>query len=165
MCDLYNAYLSVVLPSFQVLWKTLYPLYYTSDVQTRVSNALLVGQYIIFFTFHVYWMISWILGEVLGQVAVGLICDRIGRKIALVATTTMIIVGAIIGTAANGVNGDPNGLFWCLTVARGIIGVVSIWMFAIIHEFLFLTINVFRVLEENTLLLLLAPAKRPMRRY
>lgn len=37
----------------------------------------------------------------------------------------MIIIGATIGTAANGLNGDPNGLFWCLTLARGITGVVS----------------------------------------
>ena len=65
-------------------------------------------------------------GAVLGQISVGLLCDRIGRKAALVATTLLIIVGAIIGTAANGAHGSVQGMFWCLTVARGITGVVRV---------------------------------------
>ncbi|KIK71109.1 hypothetical protein GYMLUDRAFT_148551 [Collybiopsis luxurians FD-317 M1] len=80
----------------------LYPHDYTSVVSTRVSNALLVG-------------------AVLGQVSVGLICDRIGRKAALFLTTALIIVGAILSTAAHAPS--PTGLFWFLTVARGVTGV------------------------------------------
>ncbi len=38
-----------------------YPKQYTADVKTRVSNALLVG-------------------EILGQVVIGLTCDYLGRK-------------------------------------------------------------------------------------
>lgn len=64
-------------------------------------------------------------GAIIGQVVVGLICDRIGRKVALVSTTLLIIIGATIGTAAHGANGNVQGLFWCLTFARGITGVVS----------------------------------------
>lgn len=65
------------------------------------------------------------LGAIIGQVFVGLICDRIGRKVALIATTALIIIGATIGTAAHGANGNVQGLFWCLTFARGITGVVN----------------------------------------
>lgn len=54
---------------------------------------------------------------------VGLICDRVGRKTALVATTLLIVIGAILGTAAHGAHGSVNGLFWFLTYARGITGV------------------------------------------
>ncbi|KAF8588658.1 MFS Git1p-like glycerophosphoinositol permease [Ramaria rubella] len=87
-----------------VVFKQLYPKEYTSAVSTRVSNSLLVG-------------------AVIGQVFVGLICDRIGRKTALVATTLLIIIGATLGTAAHGAHGSVSGLFWFLTFARGITGV------------------------------------------
>jgi len=80
----------------------LYPADYTSVVSTRVSNALLVG-------------------AVLGQFFVGLVCDRVGRKVALFATTAFIVLGAILATAAHA--STPAGLFWFLTVARGITGV------------------------------------------
>lgn len=75
--------------------------------------------------FEVDWLAHSVLGEIIGQICVGLICDRIGRKTALVGTTLMIIIGAIIGTAANGISGNLEGLFWCLTIARGITGFVS----------------------------------------
>lgn len=48
-----------------------------------------------------------------------------GRKVALVSTTLLIVLGATLGTAAHGANGSALGLFWFLTVARGITGVVS----------------------------------------
>ncbi|KAH9847394.1 MFS Git1p-like glycerophosphoinositol permease [Lenzites betulinus] len=99
-----DGYQNNLMTMSNVVFKKLYPKEYTPDVSTRVSNALLVG-------------------AVLGQVSVGLLCDRIGRKAALVATTLLIIVGATIGTASNGAHGSVQGLFWCLTVARGITGV------------------------------------------
>ncbi|KAL1674582.1 major facilitator superfamily domain-containing protein [Schizophyllum commune] len=87
-----------------VVFTTLYPKDYAASVKTRVSNSLLVG-------------------AVLGQVIVGVICDRLGRKFALVGTTLMIVLGGILGTAAHGAGGSVEGLFWFLTVARGITGV------------------------------------------
>ncbi len=60
-----------------------YPKQYTAAVKTRVSNALLVG-------------------EVLGQVVVGLTCDYYGRKFAIILTTAMIVVGGILATASHG---------------------------------------------------------------
>ena len=66
---------------------------------------------------------SLLVGAIIGQVVVGLVCDRVGRKTALVGTTLFIIIGAIIGTAAHGAHGSVAGLFWCLTFARGITGI------------------------------------------
>ncbi|KAK0542283.1 Plasma membrane permease, mediates uptake of glycerophosphoinositol and glycerophosphocholine, partial [Tilletia horrida] len=77
---------------------------YNSEVSTRVSNALLVG-------------------AVLGQVIVGLVCDRIGRKSAIVLTTALLVVSAIFATAASPIGGSTSALFWWLTVARGGVGV------------------------------------------
>lgn len=79
-----------------------YPKVYTSTVKTRVSNSLLVG-------------------EILGQVGIGLTCDYLGRKWAIVTTTVLIVIGSILATAAHGVTTE--GMFWMLIVCRGAIGV------------------------------------------
>jgi MFS family permease len=84
-----------------VLFKKEYPAQYTSVVSTRVSNSLLVG-------------------AICGQLCVGLTCDYLGRKTAIVITTLLIVVGGILATAAHGITID--GMFWMLTVARGIVG-------------------------------------------
>jgi MFS family permease len=98
---------------------------YNSEVSTRISNALLVG-------------------AVLGQVVVGIICDRIGRKSAIgeclgvqietrgphsqpclwsaVLSTIILCTGAIFATAATPVHHSVSALFWWLTVARGATG-------------------------------------------
>jgi MFS family permease len=83
------------------LLKREYPKDYTSDVSTRVSNALLVG-------------------EIFGQVVIGLTCDYLGRKFTIITTTALIVIGGILATASNGVT--VSGLFWMLTVSRGIVG-------------------------------------------
>jgi Sugar (and other) transporter. len=49
-----------------------------------------------------------------------LTCDYLGRKMAIVFTTVMIVVGGILATASHGVTID--GMFWMMTVARGIVG-------------------------------------------
>ena len=74
---------------------------YTKPVSTRVSNALLVG-------------------EIIGQLVIGLTCDYLGRKVAIVATTLMIVLGGILATASHGVT--INGMFWMMTISRGIVG-------------------------------------------
>lgn len=84
-----------------VLLKAEYPAQYTSDVSTMVSNALLVG-------------------EIIGQITIGLACDYLGRKIAIITTTAMIVIGGILATASNGYT--PLGMFWMLTISRGITG-------------------------------------------
>jgi MFS family permease len=47
-----------------------------------------------------------------------------GRKVALVSTTLFIVLGATLGTAAHGHHDSAKGLFWFLTFARGITGIV-----------------------------------------
>ena len=49
-----------------------------------------------------------------------LTCDYLGRKFAIILTSSMIILGLILSAAASGKN--PSGIFWMLTVARGITG-------------------------------------------
>lgn len=73
----------------------------------------------------------------------------------------MIIIGAIIGTAANGAGGDVNGLFWCLTIARGIIGVVST-LYTSWSSMLKVDV---RVQEESTPLPLPVLAKQPTKKF
>ncbi|KAI0080258.1 MFS Git1p-like glycerophosphoinositol permease [Panus rudis PR-1116 ss-1] len=99
-----DGYQNNLMTMSNVVFKKLYPHDYTSDVSTRVSNSLLVG-------------------AIIGQVLVGLICDRIGRKVALVGTTLLIVIGATLGTAAHGAHGSAQGLFWFLTFSRGITGI------------------------------------------
>lgn len=78
-----------------------YPKQYTSAYSTQVSNALLEG-------------------EILGQITIGLTCDYLGRKFAIVVTTAMIVIGGILATASSGKTID--GMFWMMTISRGIVG-------------------------------------------
>ena len=105
-----------------MVFKRLYPKDYTSSVSTRVSNALLVGKYI--HSSHRCLGFTSYLGAIIGQLFVGLVCDRMGRKVALVFTTLLIVLGATLGTAAHGAHGSAKGLFWFLTFARGLTGIV-----------------------------------------
>lgn len=98
-----DGYQNNLMTAGNAVFKQLYPKYYDSEVSTRVSNALLVG-------------------AIIGQITVGLICDRIGRKTAIVATTLMIVLGATLATASSPTS-NLHGMFWMLTVARGITGV------------------------------------------
>lgn len=99
-----DGYQNNLMTMTNVVFQRLYPTEYTSTVSTRVSNSLLVG-------------------AIIGQIIVGFICDRVGRKTAIVTTTALIVIGAIIGTAAHGAHGSVQGLFWCMTFARGITGI------------------------------------------
>lgn len=49
-----------------------------------------------------------------------LTCDYIGRKTAIVLTSSMIILGLILSAASNG--HTISGMFWMLTISRGITG-------------------------------------------
>ena len=93
--------LSSVRTMTNVVLKAEYKKQYTSAVSTRVSNALLVG-------------------EILGQIVIGLTCDYLGRKVAIVTTTAMIVIGGILATASHGITID--GMFWMMTISRGIVG-------------------------------------------
>ncbi|KAK9471340.1 general substrate transporter [Dipodascopsis tothii] len=96
-----DGYQNNLMTMMNVLFALAYKTEYNSTMKTRVSNALLVG-------------------EVLGQVSIGLVCDYLGRKFALVSTTLLIVIGGILAAAAHG--STPTGMFWMITVCRGIIG-------------------------------------------
>ncbi|SPO25744.1 related to GIT1 - Glycerophosphoinositol transporter also able to mediate low-affinity phosphate transport [Ustilago trichophora] len=100
-----DGYQNSLMTMTNVVFKTRYgSKVYNSAVSTRISNASLVG-------------------SIIGQIAVGLICDRIGRKAGVSVTTTLLVLGAIFATAAYPVDGKPENMFWWLTVARGCVGV------------------------------------------
>lgn len=78
-----------------------YPDAYNSTMKTRVSNSLLIGQ-------------------IVGQIVIGLTCDYMGRKWAITTTTLLIVIGGIMSTAAHGVT--TTGMFWMIVISRGVIG-------------------------------------------
>ena len=96
-----DGYQNNLMTMTNVVLKTEYKKQYTSRWSTQVSNALLVG-------------------EIIGQITIGLTCDYLGRKVAIVLTTMMIVLGGILATASSGHTID--GMFWMMTVARGIVG-------------------------------------------
>ena len=96
-----DGYANSLMTLVNVVLSAQYPKQYTSTVSTRVSNALLVG-------------------EICGQITIGLTCDYLGRKVAIILTTSMIILG--LALSAGGSGATILGAFWMLTVARGITG-------------------------------------------
>ncbi|KAF2098813.1 putative glycerophosphoinositol permease [Rhizodiscina lignyota] len=96
-----DGYQNNLMTMTNVLLKKEYPTQYTTAYSTAVSNALLVG-------------------EIIGQITIGLTCDYLGRKVAIVLTTAMIVLGGILATAAKGTT--VQGMFWMLTIARGVVG-------------------------------------------
>jgi MFS family permease len=64
---------------------------------------------------------SMFVGAIVGQLGFGLVIDRVGRKIGLVSTTLLVIVGAALSAASSGTT--PTGLLWMMIIARGVLGV------------------------------------------
>lgn len=93
-----------VISLLNVIWSIEYSQYYTDSLETRVNNALLYG-------------------VLVGQILFGGAADYFGRKVSLLITSTLVILGVIITTAANGVNNSVQGLFWAITIGRGLSGV------------------------------------------
>jgi MFS family permease len=76
---------------------------YTSAIQTRISNALLVG-------------------SVIGIVILGYTSDKFSRKGGMLFTSALVVVGSLLATLVFQVHGSYN-MLWFLTIARGIAGV------------------------------------------
>lgn len=96
-----DGYQNNLMTMLNVVFTHMYPKEYTSSMKTRVSNSLLIG-------------------EIIGMIVIGLTCDYYGRKWAIVTTTVLIVVGAILTTAAHGAT--VTGMFWMIIVCRGAIG-------------------------------------------
>ncbi|KAF9925700.1 Plasma membrane permease, mediates uptake of glycerophosphoinositol and glycerophosphocholine [Linnemannia zychae] len=93
-----------VLSLVNVCFTKIYGDEFTSEMSTRIGNSLFVGC-------------------ILGQISFGFICDRVGRKVGLMITTLLVILGAALCAGAYGAHGSVEGLFWALTIYRGILGV------------------------------------------
>ncbi|KAG0050300.1 Plasma membrane permease, mediates uptake of glycerophosphoinositol and glycerophosphocholine [Gryganskiella cystojenkinii] len=93
-----------VLSLVNVCFTNLYGDQFTDVIATRISNSLFVGC-------------------IVGQISFGFICDRVGRKVGLMLTTFLVIIGAALCAGAYGKNGSIEGMFWALTIYRGILGV------------------------------------------
>ena len=76
---------------------------YTSAVQTRISNSLLVG-------------------SVIGILVFGYTSDRFSRKGGIAITAGLVIIGTLMSALAFQVKGVEN-MLWYLTIARGAAGV------------------------------------------
>lgn len=77
---------------------------YTSAIQTRISNALLVG-------------------AVIGIVVLGYFCDIFSRKGGLWITSGLVVIGSLLATLTFQVDSSTHNMLWYLTIARGIAGV------------------------------------------
>lgn len=96
---------------------------YTKQNLIRMWDALLVGARKVYASFYVA-ILTELLGQFIGQVVLGMLCDVVGCSAALCASTSIILLGAILCVAARSISGSPLGVLWFLTIARGIIGVV-----------------------------------------
>ncbi|PPQ71769.1 hypothetical protein CVT24_006530 [Panaeolus cyanescens] len=112
-----DGYQNTLMTMGNVVFRKIYPKEYTSAVSTRVSNASLVGEPFAFDEGVQCFTSPISPGTIIGQILVGLLCDRVGRKSAMVLTTALIVLGAILATASHGVNGSASSLFWFLTIA------------------------------------------------
>jgi MFS family permease len=78
---------------------------YTSAIQTRISNALLVG-------------------AVIGIILLGYTCDIWSRRGGLWVTSSLVVVGSLLATLVFQVQGRGlEDMMWYMTIARGITGV------------------------------------------
>lgn len=96
-----DGYQNNVMTMLNTVFSILYPKQYTSNMKTSVSNASLVG-------------------TIFGQVAIGILSDRLSRKKSIVLATCFLVFGTIMCAAAHGVT--INGMFWMLIIFRGVTG-------------------------------------------
>ncbi|RLV90134.1 putative metabolite transport protein GIT1 [Spathaspora sp. JA1] len=96
-----DGYQNNVMSMLNKVFAVEFPKEYTASMSTQVSNASLVG-------------------TIFGQVAIGLTSDYIGRKWSIVTATIFLIFGTIMCAASHGKT--VNGMFWMLTVFRGVTG-------------------------------------------
>ncbi|KZM21847.1 transmembrane transporter [Ascochyta rabiei] len=96
-----DAYNSALMGQLLLLLTALYPDTLSVATQSQLTNAFIIGL-------------------ILGMLAFGFISDRLGRKSGAVLTTLFLSVGIIMTAVSHGTS--DKGLFWMLTVSRGIAG-------------------------------------------
>ncbi|KZT64586.1 MFS general substrate transporter [Daedalea quercina L-15889] len=66
---------------------------------------------------------AFFIGQIVGQISFGTLCDSVGPIVSLCASTLVILLGGILCTAACGIRRNTSGMLWLIKVARGIVGV------------------------------------------
>lgn len=75
----------------------LYPVEMTTEMKTRLSNSLLIG-------------------DIIGMLAFGLASDRIGRRWGIIGCTLLLVGGVVLATAAHGTS--VTGMLWMMVVSK-----------------------------------------------
>ncbi|EGP89806.1 uncharacterized protein MYCGRDRAFT_35932 [Zymoseptoria tritici IPO323] len=96
-----DAYNSALMGQLGLLLTVIYPDTLSVAMQSQLTNAFIIGL-------------------ILGMLAFGFISDRLGRRSGAVLTTLFLSVGIVMSAASHGTS--DNGLFWMLTISRGIAG-------------------------------------------
>ncbi|PVI05323.1 MFS general substrate transporter [Periconia macrospinosa] len=96
-----DAYNSALMGQLLLLLTLIYPESLTVATQAQLTNAFIIGL-------------------ILGMLTFGFVSDRLGRKAGAVLTTLFLSVGIIMTAVSHGTN--DKGLFWMLTISRGIAG-------------------------------------------
>ncbi|KAF2033294.1 MFS general substrate transporter [Setomelanomma holmii] len=96
-----DAYNSAAMGQLSLLFAVLYPDTLSVATQSQLTNAFIVGL-------------------ILGMLSFGFISDRLGRESGAVLTTLFLSVGIIMSAVSHGKS--DKGMFWMLTISRGIAG-------------------------------------------
>jgi MFS family permease len=88
--ELISAYTNTILTA-------LYPVQMTTDMKTRLTNSLLIG-------------------DIFGMLFFGIAADRIGRRWGIIGCTVLLVGGVVLATAAHGKTVD--GMLWMMVVCR-----------------------------------------------
>lgn len=100
-----DGYLNGVIGSVNTMLASIYgSAYKSSPAQSNVSSIAFAGQ-------------------VVGQLAFGYTSDKFSRKWSLLVSTLILILFAILCTAAYGAGGSASGLFAALTAYRFFLGI------------------------------------------
>ncbi|KAI5474595.1 MFS transporter [Pseudohyphozyma bogoriensis] len=76
---------------------------YTTLDATQVSTALAVG-------------------AILGQICIGIVCDRVGRKAGIIVSTFCIVLGTVLIISTTRGSDNYHGFLWMMTICRGLVG-------------------------------------------
>ncbi|KAF2012787.1 MFS general substrate transporter [Aaosphaeria arxii CBS 175.79] len=96
-----DAYNSALMGQLLLLLTVLYPDTLDIGTQSQLTNAFIIGL-------------------IIGMLAFGFLSDRLGRKSGAVLTTLFLSIGIIMTAVSHGVT--QKGMFWMLTISRGIAG-------------------------------------------
>ncbi|KAJ5725002.1 uncharacterized protein N7483_006359 [Penicillium malachiteum] len=91
-----------IIGNLELLMEVIYAKSWSTAVASRLSNAFMIGM-------------------IIGMLSFGYISDKMGRKTGAVLTTTILVLGVALSAGASGYTED--GMFWMLTISRGIAGV------------------------------------------